>query len=186
VLFIWIGVRMHDLVANLAVLATGVRTAGDTISGGFESVSGAVQGVPVVGGPIADAFRGAGEKTGGTLAGLGQQGEDAVYLLARTVGIITAGLPIIVLLVAVVPRRARGIREMTSARELSGIDLDDPERARMLAMRAAFGLPFRELVRYTRDPFGDLAEGRYDALVEAALADVGLRPRKRKSTSQTR
>jgi hypothetical protein len=41
-------------------------------------------------------------------------------------------------------------------------------------MRAAFGLPFRELMPYTRDPFGDLAEGRYDALVAAALADVGL------------
>jgi hypothetical protein len=41
-------------------------------------------------------------------------------------------------------------------------------------MRAAFGLPFRELLTYTSDPFGDLAEGRYDALVDAALADVGL------------
>ena len=98
-------------------------------------------------------------------------------MLARTIGIITAGLPIAVLLVAVIPRRVRRIREMSSARALTGIDLADPERARLLAMRAAFGLPFRELLPYTTDPFGDLAEGRYDALVRAALADVGLQPR---------
>lgn len=66
---------------------------------------------------------------------------------------------------------------MSSARALTGIDLADPERARLLAMRAAFGLPFRELLPYTKDPFGDLAEGRYDALVRAALADVGLEPK---------
>jgi hypothetical protein len=72
---------------------------------------------------------------------------------------------------------------MSAAREVSGIDLEDPERRRLLAMRAAFGLPFRELLPYTRDPFGDLAEGRYDALVEAALADVGLRPRARRAAS---
>ena len=41
-------------------------------------------------------------------------------------------------------------------------------------MRAAFGLPYDQLLRYTRDPLGDLAEGRHDALVAAALADVGL------------
>jgi hypothetical protein len=180
VFFCWVGLRMHDLVANLATLATGVKAAGTGILGGFDSVAGAVGGVPVVGGPLADAFHSAGEGTGGNIAEIGQAGEDAVFLLARAVGIIVAGLPTIVLLVAVLPRRLRGVREMSAAREVAGVDPEDPERARLLAMRAAFGLPFRELVQYTRDPFGDLAAGRYDALAEAALADVGLRPKKRR------
>ena len=176
-LFVWIGVSVYHLVDALSVLGQGVSSAGNGIQGAFDNVGNAVSNVPIVGGSLGDAFHGAGDATGGNLADLGQQGQDAVHLLARTIGIITAALPIAVLLVAVLPRRIRSIREMSSARALTGIDLADPERARLLAMRAAFGLPFRELLPYTKDPFGDLAEGRYDALVRAALADVGLQPR---------
>ncbi|MEI6230619.1 MAG: hypothetical protein WCP81_07795, partial [Actinomycetes bacterium] len=81
-----------------------------------------------------------------------------------------------VLAASALPRRIRGIREMTAANTMANLDLDDPERRRLIAMRAAFGLPFRELLPYTNDPFGDLAAGRYDALVAAALADAGLMP----------
>jgi hypothetical protein len=174
VFFVWCGVRVHDLVADLAVLGSGVREAGTAVEGGFDSMAGAVSNIPVVGGSLSDAFTSVGSGTGGNLATLGQSGEDAVYLLARALGIMTAALPIAVLLVAVLPRRVRGIRDMTAARTVT-VDLSDPERRRLLAMRAAFGLPFRELLPYTRDPFGDLVEGRYDALVSAALADAGLR-----------
>jgi len=174
ILFVWIGFKVHDLVGALSVLGSGVKEAGTTVEGGFTSVADAVAGVPVVGGPLSEVFHSAGDGTGGNLVDLGQQGEDAVWLLARTLGIVTAGLPIAVLLVAWLPGRITGIREMSSARAVSGLDLDDPERRRLLAMRAAFGLPFRELLTYTSDPFGDLAAGRYDALVDAALADVGL------------
>lgn len=176
-LFVWVGVSVYHLVDALSVLGQGVSSAGNGIQGAFDGVGDAVSNVPIVGGPLGDAFHGAGDATGGNLADLGQQGQDAVHLLARTIGFITAGLPIAVLLVAVLPARIRGVREMSAARALTGMDLADPERARLLAMRAAFGLPFRELLPYTRDPFGDLAEGRYDALVRAALADVGLQPR---------
>jgi len=44
-------------------------------------------------------------------------------------------------------------------------------------MRAAFSLPYAELVRHTRDPFGDLAAERHDALAAAALEEAGLRLR---------
>jgi hypothetical protein len=43
-------------------------------------------------------------------------------------------------------------------------------------MRAAYGLPYERLVRYTRDPLADRESGRYDGLVAAALDDAGLRP----------
>ena len=52
-----------------------------------------------------------------------------------------------------------------------------PERRRLMAMRAAFGLPYGDLLRYTQDPLGDLEAGRYDALVAAELEQAGLRPR---------
>jgi len=49
--------------------------------------------------------------------------------------------------------------------------------ARVVAMRAAFSLPYGQLLEHTRDPLGDLAAERYDALVAAALEDAGLRSR---------
>jgi hypothetical protein len=174
VLFAWIGVKVHDLVDALSVLASGVTEAGNNVQGGFTSIGDAVGNIPVVGGSLSDVFHNVGQGTGGNLADLGQQGQDAIHMLATIIGLVTALLPIAVLLVTVLPRRWRGIREMSSARALTSLDLGDPERQRLLAMRAAFGLPFRELITYTRDPFGDLAAGRYDALVRAALADVGL------------
>jgi hypothetical protein len=173
VFFIWVGKFVHDTVGTLAVLATGVKEAGQTVEGGFQSVADAVSGVPVVGESIGSAIAGAGDGTGGNLAELGQSGEDAVFTVARIVGIVTATLPIVVLLAVVLPRRIRRVRHMSVASRVM-VDLHDPERRRLLAMRAAFGLPYDELLAWTPDPLGDLAAGRHDALVAAALADVGL------------
>ena len=173
VFFVWVGKFVHDAVGSLSVLATGVKEAGLTVEGGFQSVADAVSGVPVVGESIGDAIAGAGDGTGGNLAELGQAGEDAVNRVATILGVVTALLPILVLLAVVVPRRVRALRRMSSGAAVA-IDLHEPERRRLLAMRAAFGLPYDQLLRYTRDPLGDLAAGRHDALVAAALADVGL------------
>src|SRR3712207_6863006 len=49
--------------------------------------------------------------------------------------------------------QARALR--AAARVLDGVETD-PERARLLAHRAAFGLPYARLLRFTRDPLGDL------------------------------
>jgi hypothetical protein len=46
---------------------------------------------------------------------------------------------------------------------------------RTLAARALYRLPYDELLEHTSDPFGDFASGRYDRLVRAELASVGLR-----------
>jgi hypothetical protein len=64
------------------------------------------------------------------------------------------------------------VRRLTDAsRVLAGA----PERE--LAMRAAFALPYAQLLEWTDDPLGDLAAGRYERLVGAVLDDAGLRPR---------
>ena len=174
VLFVWVGLLVRDTVNELGVLASGVKEAGQTVEGGFLSVADAVSKVPVIGESIGGAIADAGDGSGGTLADLGQSGEEAVNRVATVLGIVTAALPIVVLLAVVVPRRVRRIRRMSAG---AAVDLHDPERRRLLAMRAAFGLPFDELLEFTNDPLGDLAKGRHDALVAAALADVGLRDR---------
>jgi hypothetical protein len=79
----------------------------------------------------------------------------------------------VVLLLAVLPGRIRQVRSMGAA-EVVLANRADPALRQLLASRAAFGLPYDVLLGYTRDPFGDLAAGRYDALVRATLEQAGL------------
>jgi hypothetical protein len=146
-LFAWLGLKVHDAVDRLAVLGEGVREVGEN--------------VPLVGGPVED---------------LGRAGEDRVHRLANLLGLIVFGLPAVLVLVRFLPERVRQVRALTAASRVLA-EPDSVERRRLIAMRAAFSLPYGQLLAYTRDPLGDLAAERYDALVRAALDDVGLRER---------
>jgi hypothetical protein len=175
-LFAWLGLKVHNAVDQLAVLGTGVEDAGTEIQGGFDTAAEAVAGVPIVGGDLADGLRDAGRVSGGELAERGQAGRESVHQLANLLGIVTFLIPALLVLSRTLPERISQIRGLTAAKRILGRPLD-PDRRRLLAMRAAFSLPYGELVRYTRDPFGDLAAGRYDALIAAALEEAGLRLR---------
>jgi hypothetical protein len=172
-LFALLGIRVHDTVDQLAVLGRGVRDSGNAISGGFEAAADKVDDVPLVGGKVADGLRGAGEGSGGNVAELGESGENAVHRLANLLGLLVFGLPSAVLLARWLPERIERARRLTASSRVLA-DPADPERQRVIAMRAAFSMPFGQLLEYTRDPLGDLAAGRYDALVAAALDDAGL------------
>jgi hypothetical protein len=175
-LFGWLGLKVHDAVDRLAVLGEGVRDTGTAVQGGFESAAEAVDDVPVVGGEIADGLRSAGEGTGGDVAELGRSGENAVHRLANLLGLVTFLLPSLVLLATTLPQRIALVRRLTTASRVLAAS-EEPDRREVIAMRAAFSLPYARLLEYTPDPFGDLAARRYDALVAAALDDVGLRDR---------
>jgi hypothetical protein len=54
------------------------------------------------------------------------------------------------------------------------LDVTSDERRRLVAMRAAFSLPARELARHTKDPLGDLDGRRCDPLIAAAYDSAGL------------
>ncbi len=176
--FAWSGFKTYDAVDALKVLGSGVETAGTSVQNGFASVAGVVDGIPIVGGKLAGALSGAGTGTGGELADLGRQGVERVHDLAIILGLFVFGLPAFVVLLAALPGRIRRVRQLTAASVVLA-NPQDEDRRRLLAMRAAFGLPYGVLLRYTRDPLGDLAGGRYDALVAAALDDAGVVPRER-------
>ena len=173
VLFAWAGLKVHHAVDQLAVLGEGVQATGGAVQGGFDSAADAVDGTPVIGDDIADGLRGAGEGSGGEVEELGRQGEDNVHRLANILGFVTFALPALLLLATWLPGRTTQIRKLRAASLV--LDASTEERRRLLAMRAAFSLPFGQLLRYTRDPIGDLEDGRYDALVAAALEDAGLK-----------
>jgi hypothetical protein len=174
VLFAWAGLKVHDAVDRLAVLGEGVQASGGAIQKGFDSAADAVDGTPIVGDEIGDGLRSAGEGSGGEVVDLGEEGEEGAHDLANVLGFVTFALPALLVIVVWLPGRVSQIRRLRAASQVLG-DRATPERRRLLAMRAAFSLPYGQLLAYTRDPIGDLEDGRYDALVAAALEDAGLR-----------
>ncbi|MDQ3163209.1 MAG: hypothetical protein M3Q92_10330 [Actinomycetota bacterium] len=173
-LFAKIGLEVHEAVDKLAVLGEGVESAGGAVTGGFESAAEALDGAPFVGDDIGDALRGAGEGSGGEVQDLGRGGAGAAHDLADLLGLVVFGLPAALLLLWAVPPRVRQVRRLNAAARV--LALPSEERRRLVAMRAAFSLPYGALLAYTRDPLGDLEAGRYDALVRAELDQAGLRP----------
>src|SRR5918995_2653014 len=171
----WLAIKVHNAVDQLAVLGTGVRDSGEVVQNGLESAGDAVDGVPVVGGELGDALRDAGEGSGGEVAEAGREGEERVHDLADLLGFLFFAIPASILLATTLPGRIRQIRELNAAQSLLARPASE-ERRRLIAMRAAFSLPARDLVRHTKDPIGDLETGRYDALITAAYAAEGLAP----------
>jgi hypothetical protein len=169
----WLAFRVHDTVDKLAVLGTGVHDSGQVVQDGFDRAADAIGGVPIVGGQLGDALHSAGEGTGGNVAQAGTDGEQRVHDLANLLGFLMFAVPASILLVLTIPGRIRQVRELNATDRLLDVSTDD--RRRLVAMRAAFSLPATELARHTKDPIGDLAGGRYDALIDAAYDDAGLR-----------
>ena len=197
VLFAVLGKLVHDSVAELASLGRAVGEAGTTIQDstsqaagavrdGLGTAAGAIDGVPIVGGQVAEGLRdGAatatgtlereGREAGGGIVEAGREGEDRAIDAANVLGWSTFLVPVVLLLTRHVPRRLEQARTLTAAEQvLGGGALDEPERVRALAERAAYGLPYGSLVRHTRDPIGDLVAGRHEPLVAALGEDAGL------------
>ncbi len=180
VLFAWAGLKVHDAVDRLAVLGEGVQASGNAVQGGFESAADAVDGAPLVGDDLADGLRTAGEESGGEVVELGESGEESAHDLANVLGVATFALPGALLLWIWLPGRVGQVRRLRWASSVLG-ERETEERRRLVAMRAAFSLPYGQLLAYTQDPMGDLESGRYDALVAAALEDAGLKAAPRSS-----
>ena len=174
VLLALLGLKVRDTVNKLTVVPQGVRETGSAVQSGFHDAADAVDGVPVIGGDLSDALDSAGEGSGGRVEELGDEGVDRTHRLADLLGLLTFGLPAVAVLSRYLPGRVEQIRKLTAASKV----LDQrasPERRRVVAMRAAFALPYETLLRYTDDPLGDLAAERYDPLIDAVLEDSGLR-----------
>ena len=192
VLFAWMGMKVHDGILELTAVGREIQDSGRAISvttrdtagaidGAFASAGGAVDGVPLVGEQIAGALRNAprdatselratGDEQGSKIVRLGVEQVRRTETAANWAGWLVFLLPSSMLLIWAIPYRARQVAAMdTAQRTMSGA----PEH--ILAARAAYSLDFKTLRRYTPDPFGDLAEGRYDQLVTALRREEGLR-----------
>lgn len=175
VLLAGLGWSLYAIVEQLTVLADGVQQAGTSVEGGFDRAADSVDGLPVLGDRLSDALADVGDTTGGRVVELGTEGRDRIRRTAILVGLLSFGVPTIGVLSIAVPRRISEARRLRAARALL-VDATDPERRRLIALRAAVALPPEVLLRHTEDPIGDLYAGRLDALVAAVFDDLGLVP----------
>ena len=173
-LFAWFATTAHDAIAGLADLARGVEEAGTGAQSSLDAAAGRVSGVPLVGDALADALRTAGDGTGGEAAELGRAGRQDIERAADVIGWALFLIPTVLLLIGYLPNRWAQVQRLTAAQRVLGDGRTVDAHPRLVAMRAAFGLPYETLLRYTDDPFGDLEAGRFQALVEAAHEEAGL------------
>ena len=174
-IFAWFADSAHDAVNDMAAIARGLEEAGAGTEASLEAAAGRVSGVPLVGDALADALRATGEGTGGEAAALGRSGRREIEHAANVIGWALFLIPVLLLLIGYLPNRWSQVVRLTAAHRVLGDGRAVDSHPRLIAMRAAFGLPYDTLVRYTDDPFGDLEAGRYRALVEAAHEEAGLR-----------
>jgi hypothetical protein len=175
VLLAWLGRGVYRLVDDLKVVTEAVGGAGSSVQNGFGAAADALSGTPVIGDDIAGALQSAGTASGGNVIELAVTGDTAIHRLALLLGLLTFLIPATILLLLYLPMRVGQIRRLRSSRLLYR-DEHNPERRRLLAMRAAMSLPADHLLKYSQDPIGDLVRGDHDALVASLLADAGLAP----------
>lgn len=173
-LLAWLGRRVYRLVDDLRVVTDAIGDTGTSVQNGFGTAADALAGVPVVGDDLASALGSAGDLSGGNVVELALTGDTAIHRLALALGLLTFAIPALILLVLYVPMRVGQMRRVRAAATMFR-DPTDPERRRLLAMRAAMSLPVDHLLRYTSDPIGDLTRNDHDQLVRALLEDAGLR-----------
>ena len=172
--FAWFADSAHDAIEELGALARGVEEAGAGAQASLEAAASRVSGVPLVGDALAEALREAGDGTGGEAAALGRSGRRDIEHAADVVGWALFLIPTTLLLIGYLPNRWSQVKRLTAAQRVLGDGRAVDAHPRLIAMRAAFGLPYATLTRYTDDPFGDLEAGRYQALVEAAHEEAGF------------
>jgi hypothetical protein len=174
-LLAWIGRRVFVLVDRLSSVTDAVNDAGSSVQNGFGAAADAVSGTPVIGDELASALNAAGTQSGGNVISLAMTGDTAIHRVALALGWLAFLVPTLFILVLYIPLRVAQARRLGASKRMFR-DEHDPERRRLLAMRAAMSLPVDHLLEYSDDPIGDLVRGEHDGLVEALLADAGLAP----------
>jgi hypothetical protein len=181
-IWISIGVGLYGLLAHLAGAGRFIRDSGVGLHDLGERLSGALQGVPLVGegaaGGVRDGFSAAADpmiRFGGDL-------ERLLIIVAALLGILLAAVAVVPWLNRYLPWRVAawrrlnaGARVVRRRRFARSAPIAEADLERILASRALHRLEYDELLEFTPDPFGDWVAGRHERLAQAELDRVGLR-----------
>jgi hypothetical protein len=173
-LWIWVAVRLHELIMNLAAPGLAIADGATDLSGSITSAGESISSVPLVGETLSTPFAGMSDAAM-SIADAGQATADAVALLARFLSIALAVLAIASFAVIWVPIRIGFVRRATAAQRF----VDANEDLDLFALRAMARQPLHVLARITDDPAGAWRRGEQpviNALAALELREEGLRP----------
>jgi hypothetical protein len=176
-----LALRVYDFLVSFAEAGRLVRGGGEALQDFGVRAGESLRGLPVVGEAAAGALtRGfAGAST--PIVSAGRELESFVIIVALTLGLLLAAVPLVPWLARYLPWRAERLRRIRSAHKAirtspASAGVRPAEVERVLAGRALNRLEWADLLEYTNDPIGDWQRGRYDRLVRAEMEQAGLRP----------
>jgi hypothetical protein len=174
------GWAVYQLVSQLLVVADAISRTGTTFNDWLSAFRNAAPGnVPGLSGVLSGLVSSLQRTAGDPLVQRGMQAHDAIQHVAIALGLFVALLPILTVTAIYVVWRVGDVRELSAAVAFVRV-VERTGRVReanaVLAQRAIVLLPFRQLMRASADPVGDLAAGRHEALAAAMLRRAGTRP----------
>ncbi|MFC4561649.1 hypothetical protein ACFO4E_07255 [Nocardiopsis mangrovi] len=177
--WVWAALGLYDLIASLARPGDLLDEAGEGLSTHMADAAEQARGLPLAGDALAAPL----DSVGGAGASLSEAGRDfgaGVTELALTLSLLTAVLPVLVVLAVWLPARAGFVRRATDAVRLRALPAD--AGARLLALRALSTAPAGRLAALHSDPVAawqadDPAIVR--GLAELELSGMGLHPHRR-------
>jgi len=174
------GMAVYQTVMSLEAIADGITGTGRTFNSWIDAFRNATpRGIPGLSSFLLNQANALQKASGDPLISLGHQVHNDIYQTAVILGLMVALPPIVIVTVAYGSWRYRDMREMGAAMQFVRIAhlTGRAEQARaVLAYRAISTLSFRQLMRASNDPVGDLAHRRYDRLAAAMLERAGLDP----------
>ncbi|HEV2475689.1 MAG TPA: hypothetical protein VGX22_04050 [Candidatus Dormibacteraeota bacterium] len=180
VVWAYLGFLIYSTVMGLEVIADGIKNTGMTFNQWIGAFRNAVPGgIPILTKFLQDTADTLRHYSGEPLVSAGQNIHDAILRVAIVLALLVALPPILLVLLPYGGWRWRDMRETGAAlafvRIASMTGRADAARA-VLAYRAVSTLSFRQLMRASADPVGDLVEHRYEKLASAMLLRAGIDP----------
>jgi hypothetical protein len=138
---LWLGSSVHHLTADLAGPGRTLESAGAALADKMEEAGAAAGKVPLAGHELAAPFSGAGQ-AGRSIEAAGVRQQQVVARMATLFGLLSGGVPALLVLSLWLPRRVRYAREAGLAGRLRGAHggLD------ILALRALASQPLGDVM----------------------------------------
>lgn len=170
----WIafGLTVASEVKGLRELSGTVSNVGGAVEETGRSI-GSLDDLPVIGGRVGEPSRRI-EEAGRSAADSGRSSAGSIEELSFLLGLAVAVIPSVPLFGFYLPLRISRLREARAVEQALDDAHGDPRFAAFLARRAIDSLPYRRLSAVSRDPWRDIAEGRYERLAEAELGRLGV------------
>ncbi len=166
-LWVWLAVKLYNLVEKLAVPGQKMASAGDGISSNLGDAGDKVGNVPVAGDSLRAPFTRAADAAK-SLADAGREQQSIVHDMAWVLALLLLLVPVALVLFVWLPARLRWISRATAAARVRGAT----GGADLLALRALAGQPLRRLSRVDADPVAAWRRG--DPAVVTNLARLEL------------